>query len=164
MRCPLRLPKGKVLGLIGPNGAGKTTLLNIISGLLKPDPERIPQRTRCDRLAGAPLAETARVSRTFQNIRMFQGMTVIENVLTGCHAEIDTGMVSTIAPAAACTASAKSSTRDRTSDIIKLLGLANYADRHADQTSPMVSSGGSRSHEHSCVRRACSCSTNRLPE
>ena len=81
--------RGTVHGLIGPNGAGKTTAFNLISGLT-------PQTSGRVHLDGAPLdgLPTFRrtklgLARTFQNIRMFREMTVLENVLTGAHARIE---------------------------------------------------------------------------
>jgi ABC-type branched-subunit amino acid transport system ATPase component len=123
------VPLGEVVGLIGPNGAGKTTLLNVISALSKPTSGRIF-------IAGVDvtdwpahrIAAEGRVSRTFQNIRMFQGMSVFENVLTGCHASLGFGLAATVLrlPSAR---RMEEEARDRTSDIIASLGLGDYADR-----------------------------------
>ena len=92
----LEVMQGGVHAVIGPNGAGKTTLFNLISGLAPPsdgaielagqDVTRLPP----DRRAALGLG------RTFQNIRVFTGMTVLENVLTGLHARLVAGLVSTV--------------------------------------------------------------------
>jgi len=76
---------GEIYGLIGPNGAGKTTIFNLLTGVYKPTSGDIHFRGR--RVDGLRPYEIARrgVSRTFQNIRLFPGMTVLENVLTACH-------------------------------------------------------------------------------
>ena len=66
----VQVAKGEVHGLIGPNGAGKTTLLNVVSGLFRPTPHRI-----------AALG----ITRTYQNIRLFPGLTALENVMVGAH-------------------------------------------------------------------------------
>jgi branched-chain amino acid transport system ATP-binding protein len=77
---------GEIRGLIGPNGAGKTTLLNLIGGQLSPSSGRIVfngaqvSRMRPDRLASLG------VRRTFQNLKLFREMTVLENVMVGLHA------------------------------------------------------------------------------
>jgi len=74
-----------VHAVIGPNGAGKTTLFNIISGLLKPDDGRLFLGEADITAMGAHLRAGLGVGRTFQNIRIFGEMNVLENVLTGMH-------------------------------------------------------------------------------
>jgi branched-chain amino acid transport system ATP-binding protein len=79
----LSIPEGRVFGLIGPNGAGKTTLINLVSGHFSPDAGSIRldgadvTRARPDQLARRGIA------RTFQSIRLFKGLTVLENALLG---------------------------------------------------------------------------------
>jgi branched-chain amino acid transport system ATP-binding protein len=76
---------GEVHGLIGPNGAGKTTLLNLISGLLQPTAGRIElDGARLDRLAPHRIAALG-VARTYQNIRLFGGLSAEGNVVVGEH-------------------------------------------------------------------------------
>jgi len=77
--------EGEVHGLIGPNGAGKTTLLNLVSGMLQPSEGVI--RLRGERIEGrAPHQVAARgVTRTFQNIRLFAGLSAADNVIVGEH-------------------------------------------------------------------------------
>lgn len=82
--------RGEIVGLIGPNGAGKTTLINAISGFTRPASGRIRVDGRV--ISGRPAHEIARlgIARTFQNIRLFRGMTVLENaacaaVMAGGH-------------------------------------------------------------------------------
>lgn len=79
----LTLDSGEILGLIGPNGAGKTSLFNLISGLITPDSGSISFAGR--RIDGAPMYRRARLglSRTWQNVRLFQSMTVLDNLLVG---------------------------------------------------------------------------------
>lgn len=84
----LTVPRGQIRGLIGPNGAGKTTLFNCITGFYRPTSGSIwLDGVRID---GVPMHEISAlgVSRTFQNIRLFANMTVIENVLVGAHRRI----------------------------------------------------------------------------
>ena len=82
---------GEITGLIGPNGAGKTTVFNCITGFYKPTTGLLTmnhpggQTYYLDRMADFRVANTARVARTFQNIRLFSGMTVLENLLVAQH-------------------------------------------------------------------------------
>jgi ABC-type branched-subunit amino acid transport system ATPase component len=81
-RVNLSVVKGEILAIIGPNGSGKTTLINIVSGVIPPTSgsARLEERV----LTQLPSHKVARsgVGRTFQNIRLFRGMTAIENVET----------------------------------------------------------------------------------
>jgi branched-chain amino acid transport system ATP-binding protein len=76
---------GMVHALIGPNGAGKTTLFNIISGLLPPTSGAIELRGRLITALAAHARVALGIGRTFQNLRMFGDMSVLENVMTGMH-------------------------------------------------------------------------------
>jgi len=89
---------GEILGLIGPNGAGKTTCFNLINGLLPPSAGDI--RLGGTDMAGLPPYRRARLglARTFQNIQLFGGMTVVENVLTGCHLRQQVGALTALLP------------------------------------------------------------------
>jgi branched-chain amino acid transport system ATP-binding protein len=82
---------GDITGLIGPNGAGKTTVFNCITGFYKPTTGLLTmthpegRQFYLDRMADFRVASTARVARTFQNIRLFSGMTALENLLVAQH-------------------------------------------------------------------------------
>lgn len=78
----LELRQGEILGVIGPNGAGKSTLFNVITGFLRPTAGRITFRGR--EIGGLPPDKIAAlgIARTFQNIRLFAGMSVLDNVHT----------------------------------------------------------------------------------
>lgn len=83
--------RGQITALIGPNGAGKTTVFNCITGFYKPTEGRLTlnhdaeHHYLLERLPDHDINWKARVARTFQNIRLFQGMTVLENLLVAQH-------------------------------------------------------------------------------
>jgi len=84
-QCSFSMEKGEIFSLIGPNGAGKTTIFNIINALYKPDGGRILFEDE-NLLSLKPHQVAKRgIARTFQNIELFNEMTVLENVLTGRH-------------------------------------------------------------------------------
>jgi len=90
------VPRGKVISLIGPNGAGKTTFFNMLTGVYKPTSGTITLLGE-DVTGKPPHAITARgVGRTFQNIRLFQNMTALENVLVGMHSRMNAGIFNSI--------------------------------------------------------------------
>jgi branched-chain amino acid transport system ATP-binding protein len=88
-----RVARGSVKAVIGPNGAGKTTLFNLVSGALAPDAGRV--LFQGDRIDGRPMHEVAArgLSRTFQHIRLFSGMSALENVMVGCHVRSRAGFL-----------------------------------------------------------------------
>jgi branched-chain amino acid transport system ATP-binding protein len=121
---------GEVHALIGPNGSGKTTTLNIISGIYRADAGSI-------RLAGrelrgmAPYAIAATgVARTFQNIRLFRGLSVRENVMIGRHARTRTNLLGAVF-AGRATAREERETRERADELLRLVGLPRAADAQA---------------------------------
>jgi len=83
---------GRVYGLIGPNGAGKTTLINVITGLYRPSSGRVLWKGQS--LSKVPIHKIAAggIARTYQNIQLFAEMTVLENVIVGRHARIQTNL------------------------------------------------------------------------
>jgi branched-chain amino acid transport system ATP-binding protein len=91
----LNLEEGRIVGLIGPNGAGKTTLFNCLTGLYTPT--RGGVRLRGKELPHDPAKVTsAGIARTFQNIRLFPNMTVLENVLVGRHIRMRQGPLASL--------------------------------------------------------------------
>jgi branched-chain amino acid transport system ATP-binding protein len=96
-RVSLEAQKGEILSVIGPNGAGKTTVLNMISGFYHPDTGRIALEGRdVTDLAPSRIAELG-IARTFQNIALFRGMTVLDNLLLGRHVHMKTGVLGAFA-------------------------------------------------------------------
>ena len=94
---------GDITSVIGPNGAGKTTVFNCITGFYKPSSGslnlRLPAGSafRLQSMPGHSIARRARVARTFQNIRLFAGMTVLENLLVAQHNALMPNVLSGIA-------------------------------------------------------------------
>ena len=92
----LCLNRGELVGLIGPNGAGKTTVFNLITGVYPPDSGHITMNGR--RIDGLPPAAINRagIARTFQNIRLFQNLTVLDNVIVGFNRSAEHALPGTI--------------------------------------------------------------------
>lgn len=90
------VPKGKILSVIGPNGAGKTSLLNMVSGFYKPDTGSI--RLEGQDITSKRPSEIAAlgIARTFQNIALFSGLTVLDNLMLGRHVRMKSGVLSSI--------------------------------------------------------------------
>lgn len=87
-RVSLDLEEGMIASLIGPNGAGKTTLFNALTGIYQPDEGEIRFQKRSLVGLKPDRITSAGISRTFQNIRLFSHMTVLDNVLVGMHSRI----------------------------------------------------------------------------
>jgi branched-chain amino acid transport system ATP-binding protein len=90
------VPEGSIFGLIGPNGAGKTTLFNIISGVYAPTSGKVLFDGK--EIQGTPPFRVNKlgIARTYQNINLFKQMTVLENVMVGCHTKSRAGLASSI--------------------------------------------------------------------
>jgi len=92
----LEVREGEILSLIGPNGSGKTTTLNLVSGVIRPQlgsvkvGERELAGLRADQVAGMG------VMRTFQNIRLFTQMSVLDNILVGSHTKARVGPIAAV--------------------------------------------------------------------
>jgi branched-chain amino acid transport system ATP-binding protein len=90
------VPEQAIVSLIGPNGAGKTTFFNMLTGVYKPTAGRIVLSGE-DVTGKPPHAITERgIGRTFQNIRLFQNMTALENTLVGMHSRLKSGILGSV--------------------------------------------------------------------
>jgi branched-chain amino acid transport system ATP-binding protein len=121
----LTLKEGELMGLIGPNGAGKTTVFNLITGVLKPTKGRIFFRgkdithSRPDQNAALGMA------RTFQNIRLFSGLRVIDNIMVGIHMRHGTGQWATTLNLPILRRS-EGAMEERALEILSTFGLMGY--------------------------------------
>jgi branched-chain amino acid transport system ATP-binding protein len=115
----------EIVGLIGPNGAGKTTFFNCLTGLYMPTAGEV--RYQGTTLPAKPYKVTqAGIARTFQNIRLFANMTVLENVMVGRHTRIKEGLWSAIGRGPRYRA-AERDCRDKASEVLDFLGLGQHA-------------------------------------
>ena len=88
----LTIEKGHLYGLIGPNGAGKTTVFNMLTGMYRPTEGNIVLDGKDITGKSPELINKAGIARTFQNIRLFNEMTVLDNVKVGMHNQVPYGM------------------------------------------------------------------------
>ena len=126
----LVVPRGGIIGLIGPNGAGKTTFFNVVTGLIRPDAGRLA-------FAGAslvglrPNAIVARgIARTFQSIRLFQYMTVLDNVLVGEHCRLEARVAGAVLRPPRVRAE-EARARERARSLLTFVGLSGKEDELA---------------------------------
>ncbi len=93
----LDVMRGELMSVIGPNGAGKTSLLNMISGFYHPDSGHLAlEGTEITDFSPSRIAELG-VARTFQNIALFKGMTVLDNLMLGRHVHMRSGVLKSVA-------------------------------------------------------------------
>jgi len=126
----LDVPAGAIYGVIGPNGAGKTTFFNCLTGLYQPTAGSIA-------LAGLPIdglkphaVAACGIARTFQNIRLFANMTVLENVMVGRHVRTRTGVIGAVLRGPR-TRAEEADIRDRSTRLLDYVGLSRRADQLA---------------------------------
>lgn len=125
----LELKDGELVGLIGPNGAGKTTLFNLLTGIYVPDKGTITmyrggKETALQGLKPHNICK-AGLARTFQNVRLFNDLTVLENVIIAMHKNVNYGFLSSFFHLA----SYRSEEKELIKDSIELLKIFNLAEK-----------------------------------
>ncbi len=123
----LKVKEGLIMSIIGPNGAGKTTIFNCLTGLIKPTKGNIY-------FAGAEITSLAPynivglgISRTFQNIRLFREMLVIENVMVAQHLKTRSGLVSSVIRSKGFRDEERA-IREKSLEYLEFVGLLDYAE------------------------------------
>ncbi|HSW20025.1 MAG TPA: branched-chain amino acid ABC transporter ATP-binding protein/permease [Ramlibacter sp.] len=120
------LRRGHVHALIGPNGAGKTTLMNMLTGLVRPDAGEV---IFCgDSLVGVAASEICArgIARTFQNLRLFNDLSVLDNVMLGRHSRMANGFFSSLL-ALPSAGREEAIARERSLALLRMLGLGDVA-------------------------------------
>ncbi len=124
------VPKGEVFALIGPNGAGKTTLFNCITGIFAPTAGAVMFEGR--NISGSKPHRTAQlgIARTFQNIRLFEYMTALDNVKVGCHVRMHAKLWDALFRTPFANRE-EAAVRDRAMEYLRFVGIEQHADNYA---------------------------------
>jgi branched-chain amino acid transport system ATP-binding protein len=124
------IQRGEIYGLIGPNGAGKTTLFNVLSGIYAPDQGSFAfDGAPLDGLAPHEVAARG-IARTFQNIRLFANLSVLENVMIGRHVRTRAGVVGALLRNRA-TLAEESAIQQRALELLDYVGIRRRANDQA---------------------------------
>jgi branched-chain amino acid transport system ATP-binding protein len=124
------IPEKSIVSLIGPNGAGKTTFFNMLTGVYKPTAGQIVFDGH-DVTAKPPHHVTERgIGRTFQNIRLFQNMTALENTLVGMHCRLSSGIVRSVLRTRGVKRE-EARARERARELLEFSGLEGRNDEFA---------------------------------
>jgi branched-chain amino acid transport system ATP-binding protein len=122
----LEIQAGDIYGLIGPNGAGKTTFFNVITGLYVPDGGTFRLDGKPYSPASVSKVARAGIARTFQNIRLFKGMTALENVMIGRHGRTRQGLLGGVLRTPAERREERE-IRDRAFELLDFVDIGRYA-------------------------------------
>jgi branched-chain amino acid transport system ATP-binding protein len=124
----LKVQKGTIHAIIGPNGSGKTTLINLVSGLLQPTSGAFYFNGRNLNGVRADRRTAMGISRTFQNIRIFGQMSVLENVMVARHCRTKSGLGSLIFKPPFKSLKEEAEVRERAEEILEFVGIAHRKD------------------------------------
>lgn len=136
----LEVKKGQIVGLIGPNGAGKTTCFNLITGLYTANSGNFYLNGKPYNPVAVDQVLKAGIARTFQNIRLFKEMSVLENVMVGRHVRTNAGFFGAILKSKS-TMNEERTIKERAHELLQYVGI-NTA--HADQKAKNLSYGDQR--------------------
>jgi len=126
----LEVPKNRILSLIGPNGAGKTTVFNMITGVYPPSEGTISyQGKKINNMMSSRIIRQG-IARTFQNIRLFNSMTVLENVQVGMHCRTKSGALRALFKTP-FEKKEEIEITTKATEILEFLGLADYRHEYA---------------------------------
>jgi len=126
----LEVPEGRILSLIGPNGAGKTTVFNMITGVYPPTEGTIAyQGKKLNNLRSHRIISQG-IARTFQNIRLFKSMTVLENVQVGMHCRTRSGAFRALFKSSFAILEEKEIV-EKALEILEFFGLVDYRNEYA---------------------------------
>ncbi len=126
----LEIPKGRILSLIGPNGAGKTTVFNMVTGVYPPSQGTISYRgEKINNMMSSRIISQG-IARTFQNIRLFNSMTVLENVQVGMHCRTKSGALRALFKTP-FERREENEITVKAMEILEFLGLADYRHEYA---------------------------------
>ena len=126
----LKIPEGKILSLIGPNGAGKTTVFNMITGVYPPTEGAISYKGKKLNDLKSNRIIYQGIARTFQNIRLFKSMTVLENVQVGMHCRTNSGAIRALLKTRHEKREEKQIT-EKSQEILKFIGLTGHQNDYA---------------------------------
>jgi branched-chain amino acid transport system ATP-binding protein len=129
-----QLDDGIIMGLIGPNGAGKTTVFNLITGIYRLDDGDILFNGHSLLRLSTHRRVMLGIARTFQTIRLFQNLSVLENVLAGCHCRLKAGVLSSFVHLPRQRREEREALK-RAQDALALVGLGHRAEQVAKNLS-----------------------------
>ena len=121
--------EGQIHGLIGPNGAGKTTFTNTVSGLIKPKTGEIKFRDRTISSLEPHAITQLGISRTFQKAQILPGLNCLQNVMTGCHPRIKSGMLKTLFFPHFLMKDEENRIKLKAMELLDLVGMSDSAER-----------------------------------